>query len=121
MICRRQRRTPRRTQASVLLGSAGSMAYLGRLAVCALYAQDGKHFCIQLRTRASGSVVTMLDGAASMNAPASVSPIGIMVGISAVTMSHICMIRITVMATGRVIAFSTVILGKFARICFVHT
>merc|ERR1712066_473289 len=93
---------------------------MGRLAVCALYDRDGKHFCIQLTTTATGSAATMLDGAASMNALASVSRIGIMVGISAVTMNHICMIWITVMATGRVTAFSMVILAKFARNCFIQ-
>merc|ERR1712217_596312 len=55
-----------------------------------------------------------------MNVPGSVSPIGIMVGISAVTMNRICMIWITVMATGRATAFSMVILAKFARICFIQ-
>merc|ERR1712217_835588 len=44
-----------------------------------------------------------------MNVPGCVSPIGIMVGISAVTMSRICMIWITVTATGRVTAFPMVI------------
>merc|ERR1712238_448393 len=87
---------------------------MGRLAACALYVLDGIHFCTRLKITPTGLAATMPCGAASMSARASVNPIGIMEGTSAVTTSHICMSWITCMATGRDTDFTMVILDRFA-------
>merc|ERR1712151_1420496 len=91
------------------------MVLLARSAACALYVLDGTHSCIQLKITPTGSAATMPGGAACMNVRASVNPIGIMVGTSAVTTNHICMNWITAMATCRDTKFIMVILDRFAR------
>merc|ERR1712217_29557 len=103
-----------RTLPSQLLGSAGSMEFLVRRVVCARLIGAGIRFCFQLQTTPTFLAGTMLSGVASMNVRASAIPIIIMVGISVVTVSHICMNLITGMATCLVMSFTMAILAIFA-------